>query len=119
MLKEAWERFGFVLGDVASPKRPWVLHSLLFESLCGQMAEWLHVLLLVPQRLRVQIPLKTFGFVAILNLIWHFKGIAGGVQTKSCSSVEGFFQESWKSITPCGLHQDSKWSIPGVYLEYT
>ena len=60
---------------------------------------------------------KHLIFLAILNQIWDFKGIAGGVRTKSCSSVEGFFQESWKSITPCGLYQDSKWSIPGVYLE--
>jgi hypothetical protein len=69
------------------------------------------------RRLRVWIPQKTFDFLAIINLIWHVKGIVGGVWTKSCFSVEGFFQESWKSITPCGLHQDSKWSIPGVYME--
>ena len=69
------------------------------------------------RRLIARIPQKTFDFLAIINLIWDVKGIVGGVQTKSCFSVEGFFQESWNSITPCGLHQDSKWSMPGVYME--
>jgi len=62
VLKEAWERFGFVLGDAACPERPWVLHSLLFENLCGQMAEWLHASLLVPRRSWVRIRVDTFVF---------------------------------------------------------
>jgi hypothetical protein len=69
------------------------------------------------RRSSIWIPQKTFDFLAIINSIWHIKEIADGVQTKSCFSVEGFFQEFWNSITPCGLHQDSKWSIPGVYLK--
>ena len=62
VLKEVWERFGFVLDDAACPERPWVLHSLLFESLRGQMAEWLHASLLVPQRSWVRIRVDTFVF---------------------------------------------------------
>jgi hypothetical protein len=42
------EWFGFVLDDTAWPVRPWVLHSLLFKIICGQMAEWLCVLLFLP-----------------------------------------------------------------------
>ena len=56
------EQFRFVLGDAAWPERPWVLHSLLFRIICGQMAEWLCAPLLLVQRPQVQTWVETNVF---------------------------------------------------------
>ena len=40
-----------------------------------------------------------------------------GVGTESCFSVTGLDQESLKTPHPCGLHQDSRGSLPGVYQD--
>ena len=34
---------------------------------------------------------------------------------ESCSGFKGLDQESWKSLHPDGLHQESIWRIPGAH----
>ena len=51
---------------------------------------------------------------------WHqikfnwLKWSPSGLLVESCSGFTGLDQESWNSLHPDGLHQESTWSLPGV-----
>jgi hypothetical protein len=36
---------------------------------------------------------------------------------ESCSGFKGLDQEPWKSLHPDGVHQESIWSLSGVYQD--
>ena len=113
-----------VLGDAAWPEPPWVLHSLFFLICCGQMAEWLSVMLLQPMRSRVWFLLGPsffnyyyycWGYSLIINLIiniiWVSRRSPHGVHSESLVSPCGTVQGLLKKCLIYGEYIRSPWGV--------
>jgi hypothetical protein len=98
-LNGAWKLCWLVLGDAAWPERPWVLEPLLLVTVCGPMAQWVSVLLLLPRwsrRSRVQ-----FWIVHLFFLIL-VRGVCGlDFSPRSPSSPSSEFARNCPSNSEC------------------